>query len=190
MQSMGCRVLAYDPFKNKAIEEAGIPYLELDEIYPQADVLSLHVPLLPQTTKMVDAPTIAKFKPGATLLNVSRGALVDTEAVADALESGQLGAYGADVYENEAAYFFDDHSAEEMADSLLARLIGHPNCLLTGHLAFFTREALGQIVGTTMKNLAQYFEGVELQNEVKPPPPKEQAVLPAEEKKEEPASAA
>mmetsp|Transcript_1397 Transcript_1397/g.3665 ORF Transcript_1397/g.3665 Transcript_1397/m.3665 type:complete len:422 (-) Transcript_1397:537-1802(-) len=169
MQGLGCNVIAYDPFKNKAIEAAGIPYMELDEIYAQADVLSVHVPLLPQTKGLINAEAIGKFKPGATLLNVSRGALVDSQAIVDALASGQIGAYGTDVYEHEAAYFFDDHSSEPMADGLLAAMIGSPNFQLTGHQAFLTREALEQIVGTTMKNLGEFLEGAELTNAVKPP---------------------
>ena len=170
MQGFGCNVVAYDPFKNKAIEAAGIPYLTLEEVYAQADVISLHVPLLPSTKHMINAEALAQMRPGVTLLNVSRGALIDTAAVADALESGKLSAYGADVYEGEAAYFFDDHSGEEIADKLLERLVGLPNAQITGHQAFLTEEALTQIVGTTMMNLGQFLEGMELTNEVKPPP--------------------
>ena len=167
MQGLGCRVIAYDPYKNAAIEAAGIPYLEIDEILAQADVISLHVPLLPATKHMLNAEAIGKLKKGATVVNVSRGGLVDTEAILGGLESGQIGAYGADVYEFEADYFFEDRSAEPLADALLARLIAHPNVQLTGHLAFLTEEALSQIVSTTMLNLSQHLEGVELTNEVK-----------------------
>ena len=110
LRGFGCKIVAYDPYKNAAVEAAGIPYLELDEVYAQADILSLHVPLLPTTNHMIDAAALGKMKKGAMLLNVSRGALIDTEAVIAGLESGQLGGYGSDVYEGEAAYFFDDHS--------------------------------------------------------------------------------
>ena len=170
MQGFGCKIVAYDPFKNPAIEAAGIPYLTVDEVLAQADVLSLHVPLLPTTKHMIDADAIAKLKPGCTVLNVSRGGLVDTGAVVDGLQSGQISFYGSDVYEFEGPYFFDDHSGAPMADELLARLIAQPNVQLTGHQAFLTKEAVGQIVGTTIKNLSQFLEGAELTNEVKPPP--------------------
>ena len=169
MQGFGCKVVAYDPYKNKLIEEAGIPYLEVDEILAQADVVSLHVPLLPATTHIINAEAIAKMKKGVTLINVSRGALVDTNAVIEGLASAQIGAYGADVYEFEADYFFEDRSAEPLADAQLARLVADPNVQLTGHQAFLTEEALSQIVSTTMTNLSQYLDGGELKNEVKQP---------------------
>ena len=169
MQGFGCKILAYDPYKNKAIEEAGIPYLTLEEVYAQADVLSLHVPLLPSTKYMINAEAIGRMKEGVTLLNVSRGALIDTTAVVTALQSGAIGAYGTDVYEHESPYFFDDHSsdAEGERDPLLSSLIGMDTVLLTGHQAFLTAEALTQIVGTTMLNLNQRMRGEELKNEVK-----------------------
>jgi len=167
MKGLGCNVIAYDPYKNKAVEEAGIPYMTADEIYAQSDIISVHVPLLPTTKYMINAEAIAKCKPGFQLLNVSRGALVDTEAVISGLASGQIGSYGSDVYEFEGPYFFDDHSAEPMADEMLARLIASKNTLLTGHQAFLTQEALGQIVGTTMFNLTQFVAGEELKNAVK-----------------------
>ena len=170
MQGFGCKIVAYDPFKNPAIEAAGIPYLTVDEVLAQADVLSLHVPLLPATKHMINSDAITKLKPGCTVLNVSRGGLVDTDAIIDGLQSGQISFYGSDVYEFEGPYFFDDHSGAPMADELLARLIAQPNVQLTGHQAFLTKEAVGQIVGTTVKNLSQFLEGAELTNEVKPPP--------------------
>lgn len=170
MQGFGCKVLAYDPYKNKAIEEAGIPYLTPEEIYAQADVISIHVPLLPATKYMINEEVVPKLKKGCTLLNVSRGALVATQAIIDGLTSGQISAYGTDVYEYEANYFFDDHSGKPMEDKLLKDLIAAPNMQITGHQAFLTNEALGQIVGTTMTNLQTFRDGAESKNEVKPPP--------------------
>lgn len=118
---------------------------------------------------MINAKSLALCKPGVTILNVSRGGLIDTNAMVSALQTGAVGAYGADVYEHEAAYFFDDHSAQPEAerDQLLASLLAQPNAQITGHQAFLTTDALSQIVGTTMLNLGQALGGGELKNEVK-----------------------
>jgi len=167
MQGFGCNVIAYDPYKNKAIEEAGIPYVSVDEVYEKADIISLHVPLLPATKYMINEEAIGKMRKGVTLLNVSRGALVDTAAVTAGLGNGQIGFYGTDVYEHEAAFFFDDHSGEEISDGTLKKLLGMPTAMLTGHQAFLTNDALSQIVGTTIKNISQFLDGSELQNQVK-----------------------
>ena len=140
---------------------------QLRGLLSQADVISIHVPLLPSTKYMFNEEVVGKLKKGCALLNVSRGALVDTRAIIDGLASGAIGSYGADVYEHEANYFFEDHSGKPMEDPLLAELIASPNLQVTGHQAFLTGEALGQIIGTTMSNLQAFRDGAELKNEVK-----------------------
>jgi len=168
MQKLGCEVIAYDPYRNAAIEAAGIPYLTVEEIYARADVISLHVPLLPTTEHMINEEVVSqKLRPGAILLNVSRGGLIDTEAVVKGLAAGQLGGYGSDVYEYEAPYFFDDHSKDDAKDALLSSLLACPTAQITGHQAFLTNEALSQIVLTTTTNLHQFLRGEELKNQVK-----------------------
>jgi len=167
MQKLGCDVIAYDPYRNAAIEAAGIPYLTVEEIYARADVISLHVPLLPTTQHMINEEVVSqKLRPGVILLNVSRGGLIDTEAVVKGLAAGQIGGYGSDVYEYEAPYFFDDHSKDDAKDALLSSLLACPTAQITGHQAFLTNEALSQIVLTTTTNLHQFLRGEELKNQV------------------------
>ena len=149
----GCRVLCCDPFPPAELESLDAHLVELPELLAHSDIVSLHCPLLPQTLHLINSQTLSTMKRGAFLINTSRGALVDTRAAIEALESGQLGALGLDVYENESALFFEDRSTEARADELFARLISFPNVLVTGHQAFFTREALDNIAQTTLANL-------------------------------------
>jgi len=150
---LGCRVLAYDPFPNPELEKMDADKVELPELLAHSDIVSLHCPLSPQTHHLINADSLASMKRGAFLINTSRGGLVDTQAAIEAIESGQLGALGIDVYENESALFFEDRQGEEKTDQLFARLISFPNVLVTGHQAFFTREALDNIAQTTLANI-------------------------------------
>ncbi len=149
----GCRVLCCDPFPAPELANLDAHLVEQDELLAQSDIVSLHCPLLPQTRHLINAQSLATMKRGAFLINTSRGALIDTQAAIDALESGQLGALGLDVYENESALFFEDRQNEERNDALFAKLIAFPNVLVTGHQAFFTREALDNIAQTTLANI-------------------------------------
>ncbi len=159
LQGFGCRVLAHDPHPPAETLAAGFTFYELDELLAQADIVSLHCPLLPATRHIINASRLARLKHGTTLINTSRGGLIDTAAALDALDSGQLGRLGLDVYENEAAFFYDDHSGAPLSDALLARLIAHPNVLLTGHQAFLTHEALTAIAETTLQSIADFAAG-------------------------------
>jgi len=150
---LGCHVLAYDPFPNPDIEAMGAHKVELPELLSESDIVSLHCPLSPQTHHLINADSLASMKRGAFLINTSRGGLIDTRAAIDAVESGQLGALGIDVYENESALFFEDRQGQPLNDELFARLISFQNVLVTGHQAFFTREALDNIAQTTLANL-------------------------------------
>jgi D-lactate dehydrogenase len=156
MRGFGCRVLAHDAFPTG---ELGVTYVDLDTLLATSDVISLHVPLTPATTHLIDAGAIARLKRGAILVNTSRGAVIDTPALIDGLKSGQVGGAGLDVYEGEAGLFFGDHSHEPLLDDVLARLLTFPNVLITGHQAFLTREALHNIAETTLANVSAFEQG-------------------------------
>jgi len=160
LQGFGCRVLASDPFPPAEAKTAGFIFCELDALLAQSDIVSLHCPLTPATRHIINATRLARMKRGATLINTSRGALVDTRAALDALGSGQLGRLGLDVYENEACFFYDDHSNRPLPDEVLARLIASPNVLLTGHQAFLTHEALTNIAETTFQSINEFAAGL------------------------------
>jgi D-lactate dehydrogenase len=129
-------------------------------------VISLHAPLLPETHHLIDAAAVAMLKPGAIIINTSRGGLIDTDALIQGLKSGTVGGAGLDVYEEEAGYFFEDHSAAVINDDALLRLISYPNVLVTSHQAFLTEEALGNIADTTFGNITAFLDGEELVNQV------------------------
>ncbi|MEM6561036.1 MAG: NAD(P)-dependent oxidoreductase, partial [Planctomycetota bacterium] len=164
LRGFGMRVLAHDPNPNDTLD---VEYVDLDTLLGQSDVVSLHAPLLPATRHMINADALATMKDGAMLINTSRGALIDTPAVIDALKTKKLGALGLDVYEEEDGLFFDDHSADILDDDTFARLLTFPNVLITGHQAFFTREALDQIARTTVANLDAFEAGGDCKNEVR-----------------------
>ncbi len=153
MAGFGCHLLGFDPQPNPACVGLGMRYVDLPELLANSDVITLHCPLTPQTRHLIDADALARMKPGAMLLNTSRGAVVDTPAVVAALKSGQLGSLGLDVYEEEADLFFRDLSSEVMHDDIFARLLTFPNVLITGHQAFFTEDALTAIAETTLANI-------------------------------------
>ena len=166
MVGFGCEVLAVDPFPDAACLAAGVRYVDHDELFARSDIVSLHCPLTPGTRHLIDAAALAKMKPGVMIINTSRGALVDTPAVIDALKAGQVGHLGLDVYEEEAALFFEDLSSTVIDDDVFSRLLTFPNVLITAHQAFFTDEALSNIAATTMMNLGEIERGVPLSNEV------------------------
>jgi D-lactate dehydrogenase len=157
MLGFGCRVLAYDKVRSAVLQELGVAYLPLNELLSEADVVSLHCPLTLDTYHLMNDMTLSEMKPGACLINTSRGGLLDTPAVLKSLKSGHLGALGVDVYELEDDYFFADWSDKAMPDANLNTLTHLPNVLVTAHQGFFTREAMEQIAHTTLNNLT-YLE--------------------------------
>ena len=157
------RVIAYDIYPAK---DAGCEYVTLDELLTQSDAISLHCPLTEQTKHILNAEAFAKMKKGVFIVNTSRGALIDTEALLEALNSGKVRGAGLDVYEEEADLFYEDNSGIIMKDDLLALLVSRPNVMLTSHQAFLTEEALQNIAKTTMQNLDEFFSGKNLTNEV------------------------
>ncbi len=167
MKGLGCKLLAYDPYQNlEAAQEIGFTYVPLSELYANSHVISLHLPLNPDTYHLIDEQSIAQMKDQVVLINTSRGKLIDTAALIEGLKSEKIKAAGLDVYEEEDAYFFADHSDEVMQDDLLARLMGFNNVIITAHQAFFTAEALINITDTTLGNISAFFAGAELKNAV------------------------
>jgi D-lactate dehydrogenase len=159
----GMNLLAYDRYQDEEFaRRTGLKYVELDELFKRADVISLHAPLIPETHHIINAEAIAKMKPGVMLINTSRGALIDTVALIEALKSGKVGAAGLDVYEEEEEYFFEDLSSQIITDDLLARLMTFNNVLITSHQAFLTHEALDNIADTTFSNIREYQQGKRL----------------------------
>lgn len=153
---LGCRVIGHDiQLPKNAID---IEMVELDELLKQSDIVSLHVPLTEQTKHIIDKKAISLMKPTVMLLNTSRGGLIDTKEVLNALENEKIGYLGLDVYEFEKGLFFQDHEFDKHKDSLLKKLIAYPNVLVTPHQAFLTREALQEIANQTIKNLDLWQE--------------------------------
>lgn len=158
MHGFGCRVLAHDPFPNSELDGIAT-YTTLPELLTQSDIITLQCPLTPETHHLIDDRALASMKPGAMLINTSRGAVVDTKAVIRALKSGHLGYFGIDVYEEEGDLFFRDLSQVVIQDDVFTRLLTFPNVVVTAHQAFFTREALTNIAETTLQNVADFEAG-------------------------------
>ncbi|EST36630.1 2-hydroxyacid dehydrogenase [Streptomyces roseochromogenus] len=155
----GMRLLGWDIVENPDCLALGMEYVTRERLFAEADLVSLHVPLLPETHHLVDAEALALMKDDAILVNSSRGGLVDTAALLETLRAGRLTGVGLDVYEEEAGVFFLDKSLEVMTDERLARLMTFSNVLVTSHQAYFTRDAVGQIARTTVANIEDYFAG-------------------------------
>lgn len=158
LAGFGCRLLGHDPAPSPEFEALGGRYLPLGELLGEADIVSLHCPLTPATRHLIDAEAITAMKPGAMLINTSRGAVIDTRAVIGGLKSGRIGALGLDVYEEEADLFFENLSDQAIQDDVFARLLTFPNVLITGHQGFFTVEALSAIAETTIANISAFAE--------------------------------
>ena len=159
MLGFGCSVLAYDPYPNAELaSRPGLEYVSLDRVLERSYIISLHVPLIPDTHHLINTETIGKMMPGVMLINTSRGAVVDTRAVIAGLKSGRIGALGLDVYEEEGDLFFRNLSETMLQDDVFARLLTFPNVLITGHQGFFTREALTAIAETTIHNISSFEE--------------------------------
>ncbi len=162
-KGFGMHVIAYDPFP---VKDAGFEYVSCEELMRCSDVISLHCPLTPKTKHIINKKSLAAAKPGVTIINTSRGALIDTSALLNALKDGHVRGAGLDVYEEESELFFEDFSGTIVQDDILARLVSLPNVILTSHQAFLTDEALEKIAYTTLENLRRYFDGGRLENEI------------------------
>lgn len=167
VKGFGCRLLASDPYPNEEwADEVGAEYVPIEELYKQSDYIALLAPLTHDTFHMINFRSLALMKPNVILVNTSRGGLVDTQALVDALKHGRIGGACLDVYEEEAGFFFEDMSDTNITDDVLARLLTFNNVLITSHQAFLTHEALSNIAQTTLENLRLYMAGEELPNRV------------------------
>ncbi len=162
-RGFGMHVIAYDKFP---AENSGIEYVSLDELFSQSDIISFHCPLTDETYHMIDGSSMEKLKKGVVIINTSRGALIDAEALLEGIKARKIGAACLDVYEEEADVFFQDFSGHIIADDVLARLISMPNVIVTSHQAFLTEEALNNIAETTVDNLLTCFRGESCGNEL------------------------
>ena len=162
----GMRVLAYDKFPSHEIENENVKYVSLDEIFEKSDIISLHCPLTDETYHIINEGAIEKCKRGVVILNTSRGALVDAEALLFGIKSRKVGAACLDVYEEESDLFFEDYSGHILEDDILARLISMPNVIVTSHQAFLTEEALSNIAETTVNNIIDVHNNGKCYNEL------------------------
>lgn len=160
MQGFGCNVICYDP-NPKPSTDKNICFVSLQEIYQQADIISLHCPLNTSTHHLIDKESLAQMKDGVMLINTSRGGLVNAQSAVDALYSGKIGALGLDVYEDEGDLFFEDMSDKIILDSVFQLLLTFPNVIVTGHQGYFTDIALAHIAETTLTNLRHHQLGKE-----------------------------
>lgn len=159
----GVNIVAYDPYPAK---DSGIQYVSFEELCKQSDIISLHCPLTKETHHIINKESIALMKDGVYIINTSRGALIESESLLEAIKGLKVGAAGLDVYEEESQFFFEDFSSSIIQDDTLARLISMPNVLVTSHQAFLTAEALSNIAETTLQNLRDYFDDKPLLNEI------------------------
>ncbi len=162
-KGFGMNVIGYDKFP---AENSGIEYVSLDELYQRSDIISFHCPLTEETYHMISAESVERLKKGVVIINTSRGALIDAEALLEGIKSRKIGAACLDVYEEEADVFFNDFSGHIIDDDILARLISMPNVIVTSHQAFLTEEALNNIAETTVKNLTAFSKGEKSGNEL------------------------
>jgi len=157
MRAFGCRVLIYDPYSETICRQQGYETVELNKLFDSSDIITLHCPLNEQTRHLINRDSVARLKQGVMLINTSRGALMDTQAVLDGLKAHHIAYLGMDVYEQEGSLFFEDHSLDIIQDDVIQRLITLPNVIVTGHQAYFTREALQHIAETTVSNILEYL---------------------------------
>ena len=164
MRGFGCRVIAYDTIENQQYIASGLEYMALEALFSQANIISLHCPLTPDTHHMINSETLSLMQDGVTIINTSRGKLIDTKAIIAALKVGKVGLLGLDVYEEEEALFYEDLSSTVIQDDQLSRLLTFPNVIITSHQAFFTREAMGKIAQVTLSNISNFSQHGTLEN--------------------------
>jgi D-lactate dehydrogenase len=167
IKGFGCTILAHDKFPNDEVKKQGVTYVELQELYSKSDIISLHCPLTYETYHIINEYAISAMKDNVMIINTSRGALIDTQAVIDGLKSGKVGYLGLDVYEEEEELFFEDLSETIIQDDQFVRLQMFPNVLITAHQAFFTKEAIHNIAQTTFENIDEFFNTGKSINEIK-----------------------
>jgi D-lactate dehydrogenase len=166
LKGFGCQILAYDLYPNSEFASQGAKYVGLDELIVEADIISLHCPLTPESHHLINEKAIAKMKSGVMLVNTSRGGLIDTKAIIQGLKSKKIGYLALDVYEQEENLFFQDLSDSVIEDDVFQRLLTFPNVLITAHQAFFTENALENITETTLANITNIENGVNCPNQI------------------------
>ncbi|MGC0341427.1 2-hydroxyacid dehydrogenase [Streptomyces sp. SLBN-8D4] len=164
----GMRLLGWDAAENPGCLELGMTYVPKEQLLAESDLITLHVPLMPETTHLLDADALKAMKDDAILVNSSRGGLIDTAALVTELRAGRFTGVGLDVYEAEAGLFYVDRSLEAIEDDILARLVTFPNVLVTSHQAYYTEDAVGQIIDATVKNVLDYKAGRRSENVLVP----------------------
>ncbi|HEY4656432.1 MAG TPA: 2-hydroxyacid dehydrogenase [Cyclobacteriaceae bacterium] len=168
LNGFDCKILAFDPHQNEELKvRYNVNYTDCMRLCEQSDIITLHLPLTKQSRYIISKACIDSMKPGAMLINTSRGGLVNTKEVIDALKTGKIGYFGMDVYEEEEGLFFEDHSDDILQDDVIARLMTFQNVIITSHQAFLTREALVKIAETTRYNLECWEKGVASENELR-----------------------
>jgi D-lactate dehydrogenase len=167
LKGFGMRVLGVDAHPDKEYQKnAGFEYVDLDTLYRESDIISLHCPLTKDTFHLINETSIAKMKPGIMIINTGRGMLIDTKALINGLKTGKVGYAGLDVYEEESDYFYEDFSNKVITDDVLARLLSFNNVMVTSHQGFFTQEALRSIATTTLENIRDFFVERKLSNQI------------------------
>lgn len=167
LKGFGMNILAYDIHPDKEYaKKMNFKYVDLDSLYKNSDIISLHCPLTKETYHLINDTSIVKMKTGVMIINTGRGQLIDTKALIKGLKNNKIGYAGLDVYEEESDYFFEDLSNTILEDDILARLLTFNNVLITSHQGFFTKEALHNIAQTTLQNIQDYFSGKILINEI------------------------
>jgi D-lactate dehydrogenase len=164
LTGFGCPILAFDPFPNATCRSLGVRYVELNQLFAESDIITVHCPLTSENKHLINGQALEKMKNGVMLINTSRGALLDTIVITEGLKSGRIGYLGLDVYEEEEDLFFEDRSGLILSDDVFARLLTFPNVIITGHQAFFTREALLNIAATTIDNITKFENNQPLEN--------------------------
>ena len=167
LKGFGCRVLGFDVVQDEEAVRIGVEYTDMERLLAESDIISLHCPLTPKTRHIINESTIARMKHGVMVINTGRGALIDAKAAIAGLKSEKIGYLGLDVYEEEGDLFFEDLSSTIIQDDVFMRLSTFPNVLITGHQAFFTKNALHNIAETTLQNLQEFEQQKPLTNEVK-----------------------
>lgn len=167
LHGFSCKLLGFDLERDEElVTKYGLKYVSIDDLCRESDIISLHVPLNENTHYLINKERLDMMKDGVMLINTSRGGLVDTKAVIDAMKSGKIGALGLDVYEEEKGLFFEDHSEDILQDDVIARLLTFRNALITSHQAFLTTNALENIADTTFENIDCWEKGIKCENEL------------------------
>ena len=161
LSGFGCKRIAYDPYQNSQVEQAGIPYVTLDEMWSRADVITLHAPLTDENYHMIDQEAISRMKKGVMIINTARGGLIDSQALISGIESGKIGGAGLDVVENEFGLYYYDHKSDILNNRELAVLRGFPNVTVSHHMAFYTDDCVETVVRDSLLGCKCFAEGKE-----------------------------